>query len=85
MQYNINGHGRIGHADGAQHIFGIVDVDIADHGKAEQPHGFLAMDHHDYSRASHVLEPPYSAPASCFEHVLLYNRLKRRRHEEYPQ
>jgi hypothetical protein len=85
MEDEIDGYVAIGHADGAQDLLGVVDVDIADERKSQQPHGLLPMNHHDHARATFALEFQHPALACGLESSLLQERLERGEHEEEPE
>ncbi len=61
------GTSAIGQTDGAQDVFGVVDIDVADERKSQEAHGLLPMHHHDHTRAAFALEFQHSALASGLE------------------
>ena len=68
VQDQVDRHLVGSQADGAQHLLGVVDVDHAAEGDAEEPHRLLPVDHGHDARAARLLEaakqaaPPPRAP-----------------------
>jgi DNA-binding CsgD family transcriptional regulator len=65
-----------GLADRAQDALRVVDVDVADHGKAEQRHRLLAVDQGDHGRVAGAGDLDQRQPTSVLEHVALERRLQ---------
>src|SRR6202045_4338745 len=70
--------------NGAQNLFGIIDVDVARDGKSEEPHGLLPMHQQDHPRFSLAFEFRDLAQPHGLKHLLLQHRLDRREYEEKP-
>ncbi len=84
VEHEVERHVVVRHLDGAQNLFGIVDVDIACDGKPEEPHRLLPMHQQDHSRFSLAFEFRDLAHPHGLEHLLLQHRLDRREYEEKP-
>ncbi len=85
MKHQIDWDVRIRHANGAEDILGIIDVDIADDREPQPPHRFLPVNHYDHSRAALSLEARDLALAGGLEYALLQVRLNSGEHEEQPE
>ena len=70
MQNEVERHIVVRHLDGAQHLLGVVDVDVAHEREAEQPHGLLPVHQQDHPRVPLPLELRDLARAHRFEHPL---------------
>jgi hypothetical protein len=75
MKHQIDWDARIGHANGAEDILGIIDVDIADDREPQPSHRFPPVNHYDHSRAALSLEARDLALAGGLEDALLQVRL----------
>ena len=85
MEDDVERHIVVGHLDGAQHLFGVVDVDVARNRKAEEPHRLLAVHEQDHAGVPLALQLRDLARAHRIQHALAQHRLQRREHEEKPK
>lgn len=84
MENQVDGRVRIRHLDGPENFFGVLDIDVAQHRKAEQAHGLLAVDHRDDLRAPRRLEMPEGPLAGHLEKFSGHDRLHHGHQEEKP-
>src|SRR5207249_11626606 len=56
VEHDVDGHGRLGEVDRAQHLLGVLDVDVSSDRYAEEAHRLLAMDQRDHTGAAGPLE-----------------------------
>src|SRR5256885_9400000 len=75
----------IGHVDRAQHLFGVVDVDITHDWKPEELHRLLTVHQQDDPRAPLSLELRDLPHPHRVQHALPDDRLQRRQHEKNPK
>ena len=85
MQHDVERHLVVGHLDCAQYFFGVVDVDVAHQGKAQQVHRLLSMDQQDDATGALLLDLGDLACAHRLKIPALQNRLQRRNDEEQPE
>src|SRR5437868_856371 len=85
VEHEIDRHIVVRHLDGAQNLFGIVDVDITCDRKTEEPHGLLPVHQQDNPRFSLTLDLRNLAGSHRLKHLLLQHRLDRREYEENPE
>ena len=70
VQHQVDGHVVVGQVDGADDFFGVVDIDVAENGEAEEAHRLLPVDEQDDPAAAPPLDAvhqpdPRRLPA-CF-------------------
>jgi hypothetical protein len=85
MEDEVKRHVVVRHLDGAENVFGIIDVDVAHYRKAEQPHRLLPVHEQDHARVSLTFELRDLARAHGLQHALSQHRLDRGEHEEQPK
>jgi hypothetical protein len=75
----------IGHVDRPQHLFGVVDVDVAHDRKPEELHRLLTVHEQDDAGVSHPLQLRDFSHSHGVEQALPDDRLKRRQHKKDPE
>jgi len=84
MENHVDGHVWGRQPNGSQHLLGVLNVDVAQDGKAEETHGLLPMDHRDHPRAALALDRPERAQAPHGEDIALHSGLQRRDEDDDP-
>ena len=84
VQHDVQRHIRIGQLDGAQHLFGIVHVDIPHHRKAEETHGFLTVNQQDDARIALFFQLHDLPLAGRVQHAAAQQRLQGGKQEQQP-
>src|SRR6266478_2373650 len=69
----------------ADHVFAVVDVDVAEDRKAEQAHRFLPVHQHHDARFTLALDQGDQSLPRGFKQLLFDDRLKSREHEKQPE
>ena len=85
VQDHVNRLFRRRRADGVQHFFRIVHVDIARQWKPEEAHGFLAVDHRNHPRPPHFLNAGELGSARHPEPARRDQRLQRESKKDDPE
>src|ERR1700675_684275 len=81
VEDEVERHIGIRHLDGAQNVFGIVNVDVTRYWKTEEPHGLLPVHQQDHPRFSLALKLRNLAHPHSLKHLLPQHRLDRREYE----
>ena len=82
VQQEIDRHIGRRESDRAQHVLGVLDVDVPRHGEAEDAHRLLAVDHRDQARVARLLDRPDRGLTAQGEHPLLQQWDEELRDEE---
>lgn len=78
MENDVQGDLAVRHLDGAQHLLGVVHVDVAHDGKSQEPHRLLTVYEQDHTGVPLALQLPYLPHPHRLEHALPQQRLQRR-------
>jgi hypothetical protein len=78
MQNDIQWHIGVRHVNGAENLFGVIDIDVAHEREPQEPHRFLPVHEQDDPRVTLSLQLRDFARAHRLQHALSQHRLQRR-------
>jgi hypothetical protein len=84
MQHDVERHASVGHMNGAQDRFRVVQVDVPHQRKTQEAHGLLTVDHQDEAGAALLLDVGDLAPPHGVVEPLGDHRLDGREEKEDP-
>ena len=70
MEHQVNGHVVAGEVNGPEDFLGVINVDVTENGKAQQSHGFLAVDQENHPGRAFLLHLQNQAFAGEFHELL---------------
>ncbi len=74
MQDQVNGHIARRKADGPEHLFRVLNVNVAREANAQETDHLLAMDEGDHPRAALLFQLAHHPPAGGLKHPFLQSR-----------